>query len=512
MTEGQERRYICKICNKSCKSRQSLGGHMRGHLFQNSASEKAEKVKKSESKMEFEGGDFQLENSENQSNSINLGEKIGGFGEDDPNNSYELRENPKKTWRMSDSGNGDSKKEIFCKECGREFSSLRALSGHMRSHSIKNSELNNCECEECGREFGSIRALYGHMKCHRKRSRVPDDSTETLSDLELRPIRKKRSSLRRYKFGEVEKAATCLMMLSRSVRNSNVTECSNKDSGFCGAESVCRSEGIAGKKNDGDKMLRTSESVGKIDSCISGSANAFSDKNVSDFDDFGYEFVNEHEMKVPSQVSAHDLPSINISKESNESAAELDHSDYSDLRELGTKAMMIGGAMTRADLVHLKSSSSDQETVHAMIAADLAPLKSSSSDQESIGVGSSQALGVSDSVIKVLGDGTSVEMDTSMSSVDEINWKLDGLKCNENRTVGQESIRIEIVNFELTKSKDHECPMCFKVFSSGQALGGHKRAHCSESKAKKTMEINQELPDLVPDLNFPLENVGLETW
>ncbi|XP_074574737.1 zinc finger protein ZAT9-like [Curcuma longa] len=32
-------------------------------------------------------------------------------------------------------------------------------------------------------------------------------------------------------------------------------------------------------------------------------------------------------------------------------------------------------------------------------------------------------------------------------------------------------------------AKLHECPFCFRVFSSGQALGGHKRAHFSSSSS-----------------------------
>nr|GMD62440.1 zinc finger protein ZAT4-like [Ipomoea batatas] len=31
------------------------------------------------------------------------------------------------------------------------------------------------------------------------------------------------------------------------------------------------------------------------------------------------------------------------------------------------------------------------------------------------------------------------------------------------------------------KEKIHECPICFRVFSSGQALGGHKRSHFADS-------------------------------
>ena len=54
---------------------------------------------------------------------------------------YGLRENPKKTWRLSDSTTtaasfGDLR-EKSCRECGREFQSWKALFGHMRCHSEK---------------------------------------------------------------------------------------------------------------------------------------------------------------------------------------------------------------------------------------------------------------------------------------------------------------------------------------------------------------------------------------
>ncbi|KAL9672835.1 hypothetical protein QQ045_029088 [Rhodiola kirilowii] len=59
------------------------------------------------------------------------------------------------------------------------------------------------------------------------------------------------------------------------------------------------------------------------------------------------------------------------------------------------------------------------------------------------------------------------------------------------------------------KSKDHECPICFKVFSSGQALGGHKRSHLLGSAAVSSNQsiVIQDQPmtkshDLL-DLNLP---------
>ncbi|WVZ22744.1 hypothetical protein V8G54_001288, partial [Vigna mungo] len=55
------------------------------------------------------------------------------------------------------------------------------------------------------------------------------------------------------------------------------------------------------------------------------------------------------------------------------------------------------------------------------------------------------------------------------------------------------------------KSKDHECPICYKIFRSGQALGGHKRSHFIGGSEENTLVIKQAAP-VVPcliDLNLP---------
>ncbi|CAK9319226.1 unnamed protein product [Citrullus colocynthis] len=54
----------------------------------------------------------------------------------------------------------------------------------------------------------------------------------------------------------------------------------------------------------------------------------------------------------------------------------------------------------------------------------------------------------------------------------------------------------------MAERKIHECPVCFRVFSSGQALGGHKRSHVTAySIPPKTPE--KKLSDSLIDLNLP---------
>ncbi|XP_020579768.1 zinc finger protein ZAT9-like [Phalaenopsis equestris] len=97
-------RHRCKICSKCFPSGRSLGGHMRSHMRFYSSVTELQKLDKS---------------------------------------SYELRENPRKTCKLSDFAGEDptssssSLKIKQCKVCGKEFPSWKALFGHMRCHSDK---------------------------------------------------------------------------------------------------------------------------------------------------------------------------------------------------------------------------------------------------------------------------------------------------------------------------------------------------------------------------------------
>ena len=56
----------------------------------------------------------------------------------------------------------------------------------------------------------------------------------------------------------------------------------------------------------------------------------------------------------------------------------------------------------------------------------------------------------------------------------------------------------------VTDKKTHECPVCFRVFSSGQALGGHKRTHVTGSSSTPTsVKASTKLGQTLIDLNLP---------
>ncbi|OMP00680.1 Zinc finger, C2H2-like protein [Corchorus olitorius] len=78
---------------------------------------------------------------------------------------------------------------------------------------------------------------------------------------------------------------------------------------------------------------------------------------------------------------------------------------------------------------------------------------------------------------------------------------------NSVATHGTELEPENVGTCSMTQKKIHECPVCFRVFSSGQALGGHKRSHVT-GQVVATSEItpvrsSKKLGDSLIDLNLP---------
>ncbi|KAL3537039.1 hypothetical protein ACH5RR_000405 [Cinchona calisaya] len=57
----------------------------------------------------------------------------------------------------------------------------------------------------------------------------------------------------------------------------------------------------------------------------------------------------------------------------------------------------------------------------------------------------------------------------------------------------------------VEEKKMHECPVCYRVFSSGQALGGHKRSHVMGAAAAATpaKSFSSRIGETLIDLNLP---------
>ncbi|KAK6133638.1 hypothetical protein DH2020_032548 [Rehmannia glutinosa] len=215
MDEDQELRFVCKLCNKKYPCGKSLGGHMRSHVVANSA--------------EFE------EKFEKISSLVNYESKIVNY--ENGQSSYGLRENPRKTWRATDSSFPFPQEKI-CKQCGKGFQSLKALCGHMACHSDRDKGLRD-----------------DHSWSTSENQKLVVDSHSDTEDEDL--VRRSSSKNKKFKKivvksttnngsssvseidgDEQEEVAMCLMLLSRDLGNKgggkklDVEIAQNSDSGY----------------------------------------------------------------------------------------------------------------------------------------------------------------------------------------------------------------------------------------------------------------------------------------
>ncbi|XP_052190967.1 zinc finger protein ZAT4-like [Diospyros lotus] len=468
MEEDQERKHLCKICSKSFVSGKSLGGHMRGHLALISA-------KKHEDHFNGTDSNFGIEENSNKDLGVSdfLTQKLEKFTTSDDahvgdmdlegafHGSYGLRENPKKSWRISGGKDGDdnvARKESLCKQCSKEFPSLRALAGHMRHHSMKDNQF---ICKQCGKGFAKKRALFGHMRHHSKRS---NESIESQSDYEAPcPIRKR--SRTRYKItGEVnnlfdlnssssaseiddeaEEAALCLIMLSRGLTNW-VAFISALDS-----KALHESEENMGKK---------------LESSVSCAGNPLCDKIESEFGDLvsrslskGDGFKNQEpvldddECEIKKGSEPMDLVRVGLDQTESASSDVQDPEFAANLWDGMEQAASVSGTLEDSEKKWNYRCRTCNKIFHSY-----------------------QALGGHRAGHRTLGCGFAVNNESP--------------EANSSLELGSGGTTITLS--ELKKSKEHECPICFKVFPSGQALGGHKRAHytgCSEIKTKELADV-----------------------
>ncbi|KAL3525873.1 hypothetical protein ACH5RR_014245 [Cinchona calisaya] len=544
MEENQEKKFVCKFCNKCCFSGKSLGGHMRCHLALISAAKK-EKAK-AEIHMGFEEGDDQnhdhgdyelKKNHKNfsrvsgeQSNSCLIQEKAEDHSnscimnlenDDQDQDNYGLRRNPKKSWKIPDLRPCRApEKGNLCKDCCKNFPSSRALAGHMRTHSGRFRDRHICK--KCGKGFDSIRAMYGHMKSHSKGLKVSSESSDGLSDFDIVYPRKKRSVVR-YKFSQdfsfstanassygnevddLQNAAMCLIMLSKGMRNwdgvnSPLEYTDNAASVDFKAKSIyLPEEGVVKMDADDsvcnlDEVDKSEKPIEELDSCFSGSENSQSKQNVSQLNVLG----SELEVCVDEPV----CESKRIELDDSMIKRASDSAGVVELLKDQTELAGIGIGMGNAHDPELEGSSSD------VAKCDGTPeiFKDSEKNREykcrtcNMIFSSHQALGGHRNRHKVHGHCSALSSETS---------PLTDLDCNDTSTEAGSS-GLLLADFELVKSKDHQCQKCLKVFSSGQALGGHKRAHyvgVSESRMKEMTTVgNQELHDIqdVFHLNLPV--------
>lgn len=531
MEENQKKKFVCKFCNRKFQCGKSLGGHIRTHMNENHSTREEVKARVSILKFSpFNGVKKPQKDS---------GSEVGG------QSGYGLRENPKKTWRFVDSSS-TLRQEKVCKECGKGFQSLKALCGHMACHSDREklliNNINKLEEEE-------EREGEEHSETSEKQKLVMDSHSDTETSA---PKQTKISKRIKYKTLDVysslgngsssvsgieqeqQEVAISLMMLSR-------------DSGTCykgGLNSVAESS------NNNSVVLEAKSSsiemVKKARDWIEKSAEI----SVSENSDSGY-FRNGPK-KIESDVSVDgSLRNIEFKKIEVESGSGFDkfqcvkselgknllnEEEEADNNQVdrGSSKYMLRKRTRNGFYRQQIGSSCKKETNCSSSNVEFCRNSQKRNKYECLTCNkvfhSHRALGGHRaSHTKTNGYWESMyESGENSIETDDYNVQTPPeVKLIENSS-GKSSLNQHFSgNVErkpaTKKVKEHECPICLRVFRSGQALGGHKRSHFVGGFEDKTMVIRQETPETqitgLFDLNLPAPieeeangHVGFMAW
>ncbi|OIW18510.1 hypothetical protein TanjilG_13262 [Lupinus angustifolius] len=518
MEEDQEsvkQQYMCKFCSKCFPCGRSLGGHVRAHITNLSSSADTEDKEK-EKVVGSEAG-----------TTINTG--------------YGLRENPKKTWRIADSTSEDTlltlTTEKFCRECGKGFQSWKALFGHMKCHTDKErvSNNNNNSLVEDQDSVTNNNASSSHNQKLISDSQSDNEATA--------PSRRRRSKRRRTRYivgsanpsfsspvseaeQEQEDVAMSLIMLSRDLSpwsgfNSVADHFSDYNSAYFKPSSSVQT-GIEKMKKpvlncsyEIATMIKQSEKKLEFGNSASGNLNS-KGKNS---EPLAAEFIkNEKGKKCElDYVSALEDSEVELGKDRvNGSESVLSKS---------TITNKYNSIKTDFFCSELKSKSLQNWAEKASEAAEFSNNTHKRGKFECATCNkifhSYQALGghrashkrsKSCFVTRKESSENSIENELSPDPITESKFmkNIDNeyLVEPEVNAAGYDNEVADTVT-ESKKSKVHECPICFKVFQSGQALGGHKRSHLAiGSESTKNFqkvvveEPVQEIREFL-DLNLP---------
>ncbi|KAM2487454.1 hypothetical protein ACFX1W_039384 [Malus domestica] len=468
MEEDQELKYVCKFCSKSFPCGRSLGGHMRCHLINNSL----------ETEEKLNNGGVKL------SSSKNGGSDFEGGTHQQPG--YGLRENPKKTWRLADSSEDTSlHPDKFCRECGKWFQSWKSLFGHMKFHSekervsIESLEEEHEDSWTSQSENKTTAAAPPNRGRRSGRKTRYMRATTSSSNFSIVAAAAATTSSVSEVEQEQEEVAMCLMMLSRDLGHWGGLKLVARDSfdgnsGFSDPPSSVGTTRVADIKS---KIATTLKLKNKLNKKVLEPRNfeslAVLEGRKSKFCSSAGGFSNND--KLGSNKP-------NSSKRKIKETCDFELRSDQSPKNLSTSRTDILDSEVGVCKSSQKRSKFECTTCNKVFRSYQALGGHRASHKKTKGCFAS----------KFESSENTMETDISPESC-----------CNNDNPIEQ-----EIAESSAKSTKGHSCPICYRVFSSGQALGGHKRSHLiGEAKiTNQTLVIQKpaapEVRDFL-DLNLP---------
>ncbi|CAI9261354.1 unnamed protein product [Lactuca saligna] len=330
----------------------------------------------------------------------------------------------------------------MCKYCNKSFPCGRSLGGHMRSHVISSTDHHHhhhqvgnktCStvldklCKECGKGFQSWKALFGHMKCH---------SIKLLNNKNKNIASLNRDSWISYSDNENSDAKNRQIKRSRNRRNKS--------------------------NNASTSMVSEIQQEPETDVAISLMMLS------RDLGKWG------NELESTDQYNSSVL--VNLSK---------------DLIGNGSKMKKLAETQVGFDFLGRSEVGSIK---HDKLDSGFGEFEDSSKRKfECVACNKSfhsyQALGghkASHSKLKGDFDSKIQNENKPVLDHDQTIKGFDPKTSKGHQELSSFDLGVGCLKKKKVVLGAHECPICLKMFSSGQALGGHKRSHLiSEAKMNK---------------------------
>ncbi|EOA40468.1 hypothetical protein CARUB_v10009193mg [Capsella rubella] len=427
----------------------------------------------------------------------------------------------------------EKEKKFVCKFCFKVFPSGKSLGGHIRIHSNENfvdsdryngsykkkkrlvdqrekqqQQQQQVCCRECGKGFVSMEALSVHMACHSEGEKMLIDyQSDTESETSSAPTRKR----------------------SRRVIDQKHKQqhfCKDCDRGFVSFKALSVHMAF---HSEGEKMLMDSQSDTETYSAPTGkrSKRVMRRSNSESFSSGSLSFASDidqedgegaYTLVMLSRDFSYKkkcnlvMNSLGESSDNNSGIVETKSSSGEELKTLNVKKQILEIDKV-VDDDQLRSAYSNGVSLCDSDGSDsdyfMNGPKESDSDISVDGSLRNTGFGSGfNNSLNILKNSDERRSKYELSKSKRVLFSYETDSCaNTNSKIHRyrdsKSPVVKKAGVEKKKSKGHECPICFRVFKSGQALGGHKRSHSfGNQEHNQASEMRNRI-----DLNVPASDI-----